>query len=793
MREINLDTEDPISLTIAADARLSTTNYIDDQIWELRLKNGEPPALALETTYGLRAQKVRLFPRFIESQVSISDPNKFSKKPIIRCFFPNFFTISYSPVEEINVTSEYWVPGSNIIAGRIRIKNSSSRNRQIRFEWVAMLQPGKGDHRMSPSLIEDVPILVGSSGDLIPIAFITGGAYTIDSPYPALVFGLDLPPEKSRQFVWCQAALRSEEESFQQARKLATCNWEAEIARIELQNSGQVEIHTGDKDWDNAFALTQNKALGLLMSPTAHLSEISFVSTRNPDNGYSHSLDGSDYGLQWSGQTPLDSYYLSSLILPSASEYCEGLLLNFLERKNDGGEIDWKPGLGGQLSNRLATPILASLAWRIYQVNEDKEFLRRIFPQLLEFFLSWFTPQHDRDEDGLPEWCHPIQAGFEDHPLFSRWQPWAQGIDISTVESPSLCAFLYQECQVLIRIAKTLNLKSQIPKLEKRAENLHTAVEAAWNEQASTYMYWDRDTHIASEQQIIGDLTGSGSIYVNEKFSKPQRLVIRIKASQESTRKPQIIIHGVSQSGQHRVERIGSDRILWFPGWGTTTSEKTYAEIEYIEVSGLERDDYLSISSVGLAQRDITTLLPLWAGIPSKQRARSLIRNTITNTQMYWRAHGMPSCPDFDKYQDINSCQAAYLPWCTLISEGLLSYGYREESAELLTRIMDAIILNLKQQGDFRQYYDVTTGKGFGEYNTLWGLAPLGLFLDVLGVRLISPQKVGLAGINPFPWPVTVKYRGLTILRSTEKTQVVFPDGQVITVEDPEPRVVVLE
>jgi hypothetical protein len=106
---------------------------------------------------------------------------------------------------------------------------------------------------------------------------------------------------------------------------------------------------------------------------------------------------------------------------------------------------------------------------------------------------------------------------------------------------------------------------------------------------------------------------------------------------------------------------------------------------------------------------------------------------------------------------------------------------------------MDAIILNLKQQGDFRQYYDVTTGKGFGEYNTLWGLAPLGLFLDVLGVRLISPQKVGLVGINPFPWPVTVKYRGLTILRSTEKTQVVFPDGQVITVDDPEPRIVVLE
>ena len=793
MREINLDSERPICLTIAADARLSTTNYVDDQIWELRLNNGEPPALALETTYGLRAQKVRLFPRFIESHNSVSDPRKFYKQPIIRCLFPNFFKISYSPIEEININYEYWVPGSNTIAGRIQIKNSGPRNRQIRFEWVAMLHPGKGDHRMSPKMIGDVPILVGSSGDISPVAFITGGASTVDSPYPALVFGLDLPPDKTRQFIWCQAALHTEEESFNQARELATRNWEAEIARIELQNAGQVEIYTGNKDWDNAFALTQNKALGLLMSPTDHLSEISFVSTRNPDNGYSHRLDGSDYSLQWSGQTPIEAYYLSSLILPSAPEYCEGLLYNFLEKKNDGGEIDWKPGLGGQLTNRLATPILADFAWRIYQINENKAFLRKVFPQLLEFVLSWFTPNHDRDADGLPEWDHPIQAGFEDHPIFSRWQTWAKGIDISTAESPSLCAFLYQECQVLIRMAKILNLGDQTPQLTRIAENLQKAVESAWDDQAKTYLYWDRDTHIASKQKTIADLTGSGSIYVNEKFIKPQRLVIRIKAVQETTRKPQIIIHGVSHSGKHRVERIGADRILWVPGWGTTTSEMTYSEIDYIEVSGLERDDYLSISSAGLAQHDLTTLLPLWATIPSSQRAQSLVGDTITNKQMYWRTYGMPFCPDFDKYQDINSCQAGYLPWCTLIGEGLLSYGYREISAELVSRIMDAIIQTLKKQGEFRQYYNVTTGNGFGEHNALGGLAPLGLFLEVLGIRLISPQKVGLVGTNPFPWPVTVKYRGLTILRSTEKTQVVFPDGQVITVEDPEPRIVVLE
>ncbi len=60
----NLAAGDPLSLTLAADARLTTTDYTNDQIWELSLGGGEPAALALQTTYGLRAHWMRLFPRF---------------------------------------------------------------------------------------------------------------------------------------------------------------------------------------------------------------------------------------------------------------------------------------------------------------------------------------------------------------------------------------------------------------------------------------------------------------------------------------------------------------------------------------------------------------------------------------------------------------------------------------------------------------------------------------------------------------------------------------------------------
>jgi hypothetical protein len=101
--------------------------------------------------------------------------------------------------------------------------------------------------------------------------------------------------------------------------------------------------------------------------------------------------------------------------------------------------------------------------------------------------------------------------------------------------------------------------------------------------------------------------------------------------------------------------------------------------------------------------------------------------------------------------------------------------------------------MNLKRDKSFRRFYHSQTGIGIGERDALVGLAPLHLFLYVLGVKLFTPTRVEIAGINPFPWPVTVKYRGLTILRQSDKTTIIFPDGQAVTLNGPEPRTVTLE
>ncbi len=133
---------------------------------------------------------------------------------------------------------------------------------------------------------------------------------------------------------------------------------------------------------------------------------------------------------------------------------------------------------------------------------------------------------------------------------------------------------------------------------------------------------------------------------------------------------------------------------------------------------------------------------------------------------------------------------SVHLPWNQILAEGALSYGMRQEAARLTTRMMNAVIHCLKQNRAFYERYHALNATGLGERGSLTGYAPVGLFLQTLGVRILSPSRVRLEGTNPFPWPVTTLYRGLRIERGIESTVVVFPNGQTVTVSDPAPCIV---
>jgi len=260
----------------------------------------------------------------------------------------------------------------------------------------------------------------------------------------------------------------------------------------------------------------------------------------------------------------------------------------------------------------------------------------------------------------------------------------------------------------------------------------------------------------------------------------------------ESTRRVLVFLHGSSSSGAHRIERLTAESFTWFGKHAHASTERTYITLERVEIQGLKDGDRLTIATAGLFNRDQTNLLPLWGHIPDKERAAELIQKTILNPAGFYQPYGLQIFTDEPADPESGSYHHIQLPWNELIGEGMLAYGCRLETAALVERLMQGVIIALGQSGAFHRIYQAESGAGLGERNALQGLAPFRLFLDTLGVRIISPKRIFIEGFNPFPWPVTVKYRGTTILRQKEKTTVVFPDGQTISTDKTTPSIITL-
>ena len=789
MQKWSLHAGDPLNLMLAADMRLATPNYVNDHIWEMELGTGDPAALSLRTTFGLRARSNRIYPRFTEKGITVTDVTDFVSPPVVHRCYPSYIEIKFTPFEGLEITYEVRVPESNAITGRMTIINRFNEPRKLRLEMVTTLVPLDG-RTFSHTQMQMVNVLIGQTSGLVPLLFLTGGPLPGPGPQPSLMVDLNLAPGETRQLTWAQAATDAHQKSFDTARLVAAQPWDAEVARLELVNAREsFEIQTSDPEWDAALAFSQKAAHNLFFPGNGSLPNPSFVQARSIDHGFSHQGNGVDYPVTWNGQTPLESYYLAS-VLPAASELAQGLLRNFLSIQGKDGDVDGKPGLGGQRGRYQAMPILASLAWELYKVNNDEDFLEEAFPKLLNFFWNWFSEKNDRDRDGIPEWAHLLQTGYEENPTFDTWNPWSQGADITSMHNPALIALLYREARSIIRMAKELDKESEVRLVEKQAETLKLALDKTWHDQTTIYRYCDRETGVSTSGKVLARQRGSGSIKLRETFEPPIRLLIEAQVQDPGAKRPQVIISEYITKGENEV--IQGDQFQWRSGGLIATSQQVHEKIGRIQIKGLGKKDKVIVRRLNYTFEDQTLLLPLWAGIPDEQQAQALVENTIMDAGRFGRPFGIPACPVIPDPEADSTCMSVYLPWNLLICEGLLDYGFYDEAARLVVHLMAGIIQNLKQKRSFYQHYHAETGKGIGERNALSGLAPVGLFLKVLGVQVLSPTRVLLERANPFPWPVTIQYKGLKIVRGLEHTEVRFPNGKRVTVSDPAPCIVSL-
>jgi hypothetical protein len=768
------------NFTLAADSRLGHVCYTNDIIWDFCLRGGEPAAISLQTTFGLRARWMRLFPRFSQGDHSISDPFKFHQPPNVQVVYPNYLRIAYEPFHNLLTSSEYWVPQSDVICGRIIFTNPSLDTLIFSFDWVAILSfLGKGEGMaMIPIGLNSV--LQGKTSNLSLVCFMTGGPQPSPGPQTSLHYDFNLPAGQNISLVWALSAQPEVEAALKTAQSFVNRPWDAETSRIELMNkSRSLEITTGDPEWDVVFALSQQKAWNLFLSSTGSLPFSSFVLSRRPDQGYSFRGDGSDFTNQWNGQTVMETLYLSSFILPGGILEAEGLLRNFLSTQLEDGTIDWRPGLAGQRTYRLAQPLLATLAVEIDSYKYDHAWLKEIFPPLLKFTKTWFDKTHDRDGDGFPEWDHAIQTGLPDAPTYDRWDPLSLGMDINQLESPSLVAMLYMECMSLAEIADRIGNFHAQDELLACAKGIKDSVHVNWDRKSGIFHYRDFQTHNSPIGMDLLKFKSVGS-YRLRKILKPiQRISIQLLTTEYETRPLLIQITG-KVNDETVKEEITSASINWNNGLGNYSGSTLYSYIERVNIEALPVGAIGSLFTPNLQSCDISLLLPLWSGLMQPDDVRQLVEKQIQKA--FFRPFGLPVTPDIHQDRNLNFVNLMFAQW---ILEGLVMNGYRQLAAEIFVRQMSVILHCLRQTGGFKEYYHADSGQSHGEVNSLPGMLSPGLFLNILGVKIINANEVHLVDFNPFPWPITVKYQGMMITRHSKDSVVVFPTGQIVDIYEP--------
>ena len=124
-------------------------------------------------------------------------------------------------------------------------------------------------------------------------------------------------------------------------------------------------------------------------------------------------------------------------------------------------------------------PLLAWSAWKLYEIDGDREFLDEIYEPIVRWNDWWFT-HNDVDGNGLCEYQHPFSSGLDDSPLWDDGMP---------VESPDLNTYLCLQQEALSKIARVIGEPHAAEEWARRADAMAARmVRWMWDEQAG--LFW---------------------------------------------------------------------------------------------------------------------------------------------------------------------------------------------------------------------------------------------------------------------------------------------------------------
>ena len=751
--------------TLAADHYSAEIDLKNDHVWELKA-HGDPSAIAIRTSYGLRSNGMRIFPQFTFEGITQTDPQSFAEPVKIVERRENYLQLDCVPFTSVNVELEYWVPASQVICGRLKLTNSSDAAMNLALGWAAILNPLENGDPMSAAQIGVNTILRGKSTAVHPVFFLTGGPEASAGAYPALQVRMTLAAGASRRLTWALASLGSEEASFSLARQSTSLQWDVEGIKSKMQaRDSIVEFPGRDNELADLLRESQVKAHHLLTLTPPPGKQLTFLTKRQPDSrNYSPSSRREEL-FCFSQINAYDAWILSRILLPGDPHAVKEIILSFIDHQQPDGAIPWAISKSGNPSTAMTPPLLAGIVCDVHKFIEDKIWLAEVYSPLLKAFEVWFS----RNPGTIPTWDDPAQCGIPNNPIYSYDGPTGLGNLPGMIESPALDALLLRECESLRKIAGWLGNTEYEEWLSETAEHLAAALDSCWDKIKSTFSYRDLRTGFSHAAEYLHVFNHNGIFKLKRNFKHPRRFTISTPA--ESATGGTVTIKITGKNGEH----VASEELDIRPGMlaRQRLSSRNFTKLEMVEVTGLKAKAIVSLGLSGNDSEDISLLLPLFAASIDEQKKQAIIENTLM--PRYFTKNGLTTFP----CDQINQPENNISPfWNNLIIEGLLQANRRDLAGKVLSNLVDAQMKQWQQSGYVSSAFDVETLKSTGELDTLAGLPAIWPLLRAAGLEKITDREIILKGLNEFFRPITVQYKRALVKMQPDLTSIQTVNGK---------------
>lgn len=148
----------------------------------------------------------------------------------------------------------------------------------------------------------------------------------------------------------------------------------------------------------------------------------------------------------------------------------------------------------------------------------------------------------------------------------------------------------------------------------------------------------------------------------------------------------------------------------WKKDWTTRADliNKTFWDEEtgFYYNTDLKNNSFTFKNANDLKRKEIIGFLPMWAGIVPPDRLEKLTAH-LFNPNEFWRKYGVPTLSADDPYYNAKGYWngPVWVEWDLFIMQGLLEYGYKKEAKELVERVAENMILQLKKDHNLWEFY----------------------------------------------------------------------------------------